>query len=483
MRHSKHIAIASLLLGGALVPQVAGCGDPDPIDAPVDAGTDSGAEPVDSSTPRDTGAPGDGGGGDVDGGALPAYCPDLPAVGAAPSCPASPSEVVVAGGDLPGASWTCDHVYRLTGNVFVTSGVLTIQAGTRVIADNGGALIVTPAARIDAQGHPDAPIVFTSSQPAGARDRGDWGGIVLLGSAPLNVAGGTDNVEGIEASDTRGIYGGSAAAHDCGTMRYVRIEFAGRVLGEGNELNGLTIAGCGSATDIELVQMHRGSDDAFEIFGGSPRVRFLVASGMDDDGLDWDQGYVGSAQFVIIHRYADSGSSDPNGIEADNLNGSNDATPRSNPMVSNVTIVTSDGTRPAQVGAVLRRGTYGTIRNAIVYGFPLGVDVRDPAGEAAAGTDLTFYNSIFFMNTADFTAGSPEETAFTAAAAMNRTGIDPMLGAISETAPDYAPAATSIAATGAATPGAPLDTAAAYVGAIGPGCPDWTEGWTAFPVD
>ncbi|UJR82510.1 hypothetical protein [Sandaracinus amylolyticus] len=461
-----------------------GCGDDDSIDPGVDAsirmdsGTDSGQGGEDSGPPDDEDA------GDTDAGQieLPEYCPEIAAPPAPPSCPANPTEVVVAGGDLAGANWTCANTYRLTGNVFVTSGVLSIGAGTRIVGDMDGALIVTPGARIDAQGHPDAPIVFTSSRAAGARNRGDWGGIVLLGNAPINVTGGTDNIEGIEAADTRGVYGGTAAAHDCGTMRYTRIEYAGRAIGVGNELNGLTLGGCGSDTDIEFVQMHRGSDDAFEIFGGSPNLRYLVASGMEDDGLDWDQGFVGRVQFMVIHRFSDAGTGDPNGIEADNLNGSNDATPRSNPTVFNLTIVTTDATRANQVGAVLRRGTYGTIRNSIVQGFPLAVDVRDAAGEAAAGTMLTFNNSVFYDNDADFTAGSAEATAFSAAGAMNRVGMNPMLTAVSDTAPDYSPADESIVATGGATPPAGFATNATYVGAIGPECPDWTEGWTAFPV-
>jgi hypothetical protein len=479
MNISSRIAIAWVLMGGVMAVGV-GCGDPEPIDPPVDAGRDSGSEPTDAGETPDAQTP--DAGETPDAGMLPDYCPTLPAPGTAPSCPATPTEVTVTG-DITGTTWTCDNVYRLTGNVFVTSGTLTITAGTRIIGDDAGALIVTPGARIDAQGHPSAPIVFTSSRAVGDRARGDWGGIVLLGDAPINVAGGTDNIEGIEASETRGVYGGTDAAHDCGTMRYVRIEFAGRVLGTDNELNGLTLGGCGSATEIEMVQMHRGLDDAFEMFGGSPSLRFVVASGMDDDGLDWDQGYQGSIQFAILHRYGDSGSSDPNGIEADNLNGSNDATPRSNPTVFNLTVLSSDATRANQVGMVLRRGTYGALGNVLVQGFPLGVDVRDPAGEAAAGTDLTVENSIFFMNTADVTDASPEATAFMAAGAMNRFGTNPMLTSISESTPNYVPAAASPVLTGAGTPPAGLDTAAEYVGALAPGCPDWTAGWTSYAVE
>lgn len=481
MYQTRFWAICVALSGMGVL--ASACGDGESIDARTDAGHML----VDASAPVDSGQA-DGGmthhhpDADTDAGILPPFCPEIEASGAAPSCPPSPTEITVSG-DITGSSWTCEHVYRLTSNVFVTSGTLSIGAGTRIVADDGGALIITPGARIVAEGHPSAPVVFTSSRPEGERDRGDWGGIVLLGSAPINVAGGTDNIEGIEASETRGIYGGANPAHDCGTMRYVRIEFAGRVLGSDNELNGLTLGGCGSDTNIEFVQMHRGLDDAFEMFGGSPNMRFIVATGMDDDGLDWDQGYTGTIQFAIVHRYADSGSSDPNGIEADNLNADNGAAPRSNPTVFNLTLVSTDSVRTNQVGMVLRRGTYGTLRNVVVQGFPLGVDVRDAAGEAAVGDALSVANSMFFMNAADMMEGSPEAAAFMGAGAMNRFGTDPMLTSVSETAPNYMPASGSPVTSGAAVPPAELDSDATYVGALAPGCPDWTAGWTAYPVE
>ncbi len=457
MNEMRNWVICWALLGGL----VGACGEGESIDSRSDAGRDAGNS-VDDAGPSTDGGTADA---TADGGTLPEYCPDLGTSGAPPSCPTNPTEVTVSG-DISGASWTCEHVYRLTSNVFVTSGTLSISAGTRIIADNGGALIVTPMARIDAQGHLNAPIVFTSSRPEGDRDRGDWGGIVLLGNAPLNVAGGTDNIEGIEASETRGIYGGANAAHDCGAMRYVRIEFAGRVLGSDNELNGLTLGGCGSETSIEFVQMHRGLDDAFEFFGGSPNMRFIVASGMDDDGIDWDQGFTGTIRFAIVHRYADSGSSDPNGIEADNLSADNGALPRSNPSLDHVTVVTSDTGRTNQVGAVLRRGTHGTLRNMLIQGFPLGVDVRDAESEAAVGAALSITNSVFFMNAADMMADSPEADAFMAPGAMNRFDVNPMLMSISESAPNYMPSAESM-----------------DVGALVSGCPDWTAGWTSYPLE
>ncbi len=447
-----------------------------------DSGARDGGPPVDSGPPPD--------GGDVDGGApLPAYCPTIAPAGPAPTCPplAMRTMVPISGEISADATWTCMQRPRLTGPTFVTGGTLTIQAGTTIEGDNGSYLIVTPSARIRAEGHPAAPVVFTSSRAVGMRDRGDWGGLVLLGRAPINVVGGTNGIEGLPAGEMRGTYGGTDAAHDCGTLRYTRVEFAGFELSMGNELNGLTLGGCGSATTVDHVQVHRGRDDAFEMFGGSPNLSFVVASGQDDDGLDWDLGYSGRIQFAIVHHYSDSFSSDPNGIEADGNRDSNDATPRSSPTVFNVTVI-GTGADGREIGALLRRGTLGTIRNAIFTRFPSrGINVRDASSIDAVGTTLSVASSAFFMNgmggSAHFAYGSgmsvTTDTWFSTAPAMNRLDVDPMLGSLSETTPSYAPA-TSAPLTGGATPPAMFQTQTTYLGAVGPGCPDWTTGWTSF---
>lgn len=214
---------------------------------------------------------------------------------------------------------------------------------------------------------------------------------------------GTNNIEGIEASDSRGNYGGSDAAHNCGTVGDVRIEFAGQGSRLGNELNGLTTGGCGTGTTIDYVQVHQAADDAFEFFGGTHDARHLVATQQDDDGLDWDFGWNGRVQFAVIQSPATSGESDPRGIEADNNNANNDATPRSSPSYYNISVIGADGAEPnTQPGIVLRRGTAGAIRNALVMEYKQGaVDVIDNATVAqvrATPATLLIANSIFFRN-------------------------------------------------------------------------------------
>ena len=133
------------------------------------------------------------------------------------------------------------------------------------------------------------------------------GGLVLLGKAPINVEGGTNLIEGIDISnpdvpDNGSRYGGDDSAYDCGQLNYTRIEFAGFELTEGNELNGLTLGACGTATTLNYVQVHEGLDDGIEVFGGAPNLKHIVLSNIEDDSLDWDQGFQGNIQFLLIKQ-------------------------------------------------------------------------------------------------------------------------------------------------------------------------------------
>src|SRR5688500_2406277 len=210
--------------------------------------------------------------------------------------------VNVPAGDITASTtWTATHIYVLEGYVFVTGGTLTIEAGTTVQGKNGSALTITKNAKLDAQGTVDTPIVFTSAMPTAAS--GDWGGVVMLGQAPINVVGGTNNVEGFPTSyGDRIAYGGTDAAHDCGKLKYARIEYAGFALAVDNELNGLTLGGCGTSTVVDYVQVHLGLDDGVEVFGGTVNIRHIVITQPDDDGLDWDRGWTGTAQYVVIQQ-------------------------------------------------------------------------------------------------------------------------------------------------------------------------------------
>lgn len=405
------------------------------------------------------------------------------------------AEEHVSGEITANATWSAGTTYILDDLTYVVNdSTLTIEPGTTIKGGGvGSALIVTRGSRLVAEGTAADPIVFTSAVDEGARNPGDWGGVALLGSATVNVAG--PQLEGIEAVGDRGTYGGTDDASNCGSLKYVRIEFAGFEFSTDNELNGLTLAGCGTGTSIDYVQTHRGSDDGIEVFGGKVDVKHVVLSNNQDDSLDWDFGWTGRAQFVVVRHDADSSDS---GFEADNGNPPTDVTPRSEPNIFNVTLVGGAGS--TSPGMVLRRGTWGAVHNAIVTGFPVsGVDIRDQFsvdGTATTPPRLLVANSIFFQNGAEGTEhadadgvdADDDDVGFDEAAYLaeeqfaNRLSVDPELpDAANVTAPNLVPPATSPAATGGATPPEGFDVSATYVGALKPGGPDWTAEWTSFP--
>ncbi len=406
-----------------------------------------------------------------------------------------PPPAIEVAADITGdVTWPAGATVTLKKHVFVENGTLTIEPGVTVLGENGTSLVITASGRINAQGTAQAPIVFTSAQPAGSRAPGDWGGVVLLGQAPINVAGGSEKVEGFPATEARTVFGGADPTHDCGTLRYVRIEFAGFELAPDNELNGLTLAGCGSKTVVDYVQVHKGADDGVEAFGGTADLRHVVITQPDDDGLDWDFGWTGRVQFLIVQQNALVGD---NGIEADNNKNDNDAAPRSMPEVWNATFVGSDAD-PGTAGktqsiAMFRRGTAGHIRNAVMAHFSdHGIQVNDAATVSQMQQGHLFVKNSIFHDIANDDAGAfgkSDQAGFDVAAAVldpahSNRQTDPMLeDARNLGAPDFKPKAGSPALTGGATPPSDgfFDPSATFVGAIGTA--DWTADWTAYPGD
>ena len=404
----------------------------------------------------------------------------------------NPTPVTITAPIVGDTHWTADKIYVLATHIFVENGTLTIDAGARVVGESGSSLVVTQNGKIHAVGTATAPIVFSSAQAEGTRAPGDWGGVVLLGKSPINPSGGTEKIEGFAASEDRTSYGGSDSTHDCGKLKYVRIEFAGFELAPDNELNGLTVGGCGDLTEIDYVQVHKGADDGVEMFGGTANLRHILITQPDDDGLDWDFGWQGKVQFLVVQQNSQVGN---NGIEADNNVNNNDATPRSQPELWNVTLVGS-ATPPGLAGKsqwamLLRRGTAGKISNALVYRFTDGaIDVANPSTVSQAnGGSLSVKSSIFWDNAAmgatfpaesmDNDNGFDEAAFFTAAGTQNRS-VDPQLtDALNLGSPNFLPAAGSPALAGGTPPGGFFDASATYVGAFG--SENWISGWTAFP--
>jgi hypothetical protein len=227
--------------------------------------------------------------------------------------PATFKPVVVISADITAnTTWSANNVYELNGTIFVrNNATLTIPAGTLIKSNvAASALIVTRGAKLNAIGTATSPIVFTSKNAAGSRNRGDWGGIVLLGKGRYNINNGVNFIEGISQTVETQFGGGLNPTNDdsSGTLKYVRIEYGGYVFSPNNELNGLTMGACGSGTTIDYVQVSYSNDDSFEWFGGSVDCKHLVAlAGLDDD-FDTDNGYNGRIQFGLSMK-------DPSGFD------------------------------------------------------------------------------------------------------------------------------------------------------------------------
>ena len=374
------------------------------------------------------------------------------------------------------------------------SPTLTIQPGTTILGRGGtppSMLVIRRGAKIMADGTASQPIVFTSAQPVGSRAAGDWGGLIINGQAPVNSIGAGGELPFGEGGSGR--YGGTNPADSSGTLRYVRVEFGGHVFTSDDELNGIAFQGVGSGTVVDFVQVHKNADDGVEFFGGAVNVRHLLITGCLDDSLDWTSGWTGRAQFVVLQQWA--GGAD-NGVEADNLEANNDATPRSHPKISNMTIVgPSDAGALSDIGLQLRRGTAANILNSIVVGMnEYALDIDDPATFNNAYTDapgsytvlsgeLTLENTILFDNQlGNFRddAGDPQtDTVFNTQQANANLLVDPQLTRAQDVAdPDFRPQAGSPALTGTwIDPADAFFLPVSYVGAMD-GTTDWSDGWT-----
>ena len=224
--------------------------------------------------------------------------------------------------------------WLLSGGVFVEDGfTLFILDGQTIYADTNVTtfLSVQQGGKVNIQGSQNNPVVFTplSNNPT----YGTWGGIIINGLAKLNT-GLTAEGEG-----GTGIYGGDNDLDNSGTLRYVRVEYAGKILGTDNELNGFSFNGVGSGTIVEYIQSYKGADDGIEFFGGTVNVRYAVSTHGQDDSFDWTHGWRGKGQYWFAQQGPDGGD---RGIEADNNGDDNTLSPYSNPTLSNITLLGVD---------------------------------------------------------------------------------------------------------------------------------------------
>ncbi len=378
---------------------------------------------------------------------------------------------------------TCDTIWVLTDIIFVNGGTLTIEPGTTIKGTEGSALVIDQDASIDAQGTADAPIVMTSIQAEGSRGRGDWGGFVMLGDAPVNLEGGSGQAEGFANPPS---YGGDDAAHNCGSLSYLRVEWAGFAIAEGSELNGITFYSCGSDTSVDYVHVLQGADDGIEMFGGSFDASHIVVTGAEDDSIDCDQGYQGELQYVFIHQDPAIGD---NAFEWSNQGTDFSATPVTSPAVANATIVGSGAGGDKSKGMTLKEGTEAKLVNSVFGNFTNElVFLQNSETQAIAeGGGIIIEGNIYFASGA---AGVDDEdgsdVTWTAEDLQTfiddggNTEADPMLGSAEWGNPDIAPMAGSPVESGAVAPGGGFE-ATDYIGAVEPGGENWTLGWTNFP--
>ncbi|MGB0395241.1 MAG: hypothetical protein ACPGC6_00595 [Flavobacteriaceae bacterium] len=322
-------------------------------------------------------------------------------------------------------------IWLLKGRVSVESGAtLTIPAGTIIKAASGtgadaSTLIIARGATIIADGTADAPIIMTSvsdnievggtypsSGPALNVDtRGLWGGILILGNAPCSFSGDVTElqIEGIPTSDTNGLYGGSDAADNSGSVQYLSIRHGGAEIGEGNEINGLTLGGVGSGTKINHIEVVGNVDDGIEFFGGTVNASNLLVWGQGDDAIDIDQAYAGTIDGALVILTAAS----DHGFEIDGPEGS--ASGRF--TLKNATVIgaTDDCDAEGVDGemADFRKGATGDVLNILFKDFAGGKDVElDASADAAtytAGT-LTFTNIDIMHPVSDGAVCSDVET-------------------------------------------------------------------------
>jgi hypothetical protein len=305
-------------------------------------------------------------------------------------------------------TWETGKTYVLGGRIAVTAGnTLTIQPGAVVKGEvgsgsNATALIIARGAKLDAQGTATSPIIFTTvadeimpgeiaSPNLEPNLSGLWGGLIILGKAKASLAGDVTEtqIEGIPPSDTNGLYGGTEDTDNSGTIKYISIRHGGANIGEGNEINGLTLGAVGSGTVIENVEIIGNQDDGIEWFGGTVNVKNAIVWNAGDDGFDTDQAWAGTLDnFIVV-----AGGETDHCLEIDGPEGSYNA----GHTLKNGTV---KGNNVAEFGD-FRDGARGTFENIYFFNFANPADTEGRGDLSLSGdkTLATFAaGELKFMN-------------------------------------------------------------------------------------
>lgn len=305
-------------------------------------------------------------------------------------------------------TWSANNIYILDGFVFVNDGqVLTIEAGTVIKGktgqgENAAALIVARGGKIMAEGTSDNPIIFTAEADdlngsVSDLESGLWGGVIILGKAVLNTDPGEQQIEGILDTEDRGIYGGTNDEDNSGLLRYVSIRHGGTDIGEGNEINGLTLGAVGSNTTIEFVEVFSNKDDGIEIFGGAAQLNNIVVAFCGDDAFDYDQGFHGKGQFWAAIQGFNRGD---RLCESDGGTSPEGGEPFAEPTIYNSTFV---GLSPGASRRVMtyRTNAGGHLANSIFYQQAFGIDIEllttNCSYDRLLNEELTVKNNLFYL--------------------------------------------------------------------------------------
>lgn len=334
------------------------------------------------------------------------------------------------------------ETYYLSGKLIVASGAkLTIEAGVKIEAtpvlegEDIRFIAVSQGAQLFVEGTATSPVVMTATE----KSPGKWGGLVICGKAPINK-GVTASAEVSELT-----YGGTDAADNSGSIKYLRLEYTGFAYNSEKEFNGMSLFGVGNGTTIEYVQSFEGSDDGFEFFGGTVNTKYLVSTSSEDDQFDWTEGWNGSNEFWFGKLGLGRGN---RGVEADNNSNNHLASPTSNPSIKNMTLIGLGAQGSESQAMKLRVGTKGIFDNLVLSNFTIGFDVQHDEGLGYVTAGTLKATNVRFDNITTKAKGTPTIALPAGSEPLNVDAI------FTENA----------SATGAGN---------------GTGTPSWAQGWTA----
>jgi hypothetical protein len=298
------------------------------------------------------------------------------------------------------------NTYQLVGVVYLTNNaVLTIEPGTVIRGDDKtcGTLVITNGSKIMAEGLETDPIIFTSNKNVAERKPGDWGGIILLGKAPINKMGGVSFLD-FNLDPVVNHYGGQDPEDNSGILKYVRIEYSGRKLNALKEINGLSLAGVGRKTKLEYIQISYSNDDSFESYGGDVVMNNLVSYRATDDDFDFTQGVQCTINnsIAIRHPY----SSDISGSRCfeidsyDKIENSDTSKKLTKITANNITLVNLEESNQGLVreAAHIGENSYFTLNNSIISGFTPFMVLQGKIGDGVVNLEKIKLNGLIINN-------------------------------------------------------------------------------------